>query len=126
MEIVGRTGSPLSAIQHICRLDWLIAIPEVSRLERFALRPETRSFNTATSMGRLSPNILLSFAQFEREVTAERIRDKVAASRKKGMWMDGAPPYGDRVDSRKLVVDEDAAEHVRWIFTHFLEVGSSS
>jgi site-specific DNA recombinase len=66
----------------------------------------TQSFNTTTSMGRLTLNILLSFAQFEREVTAERIRDKVAASRKKGMWMGGVPPYGYRVENRKLVVDE--------------------
>ena len=68
----------------------------------------TQAFNTTTSMGRLTLNILLSFAQFEREVTAERIRDKVAASRKKGMWMGGVPPYGYRVENRKLLVDEDA------------------
>jgi DNA invertase Pin-like site-specific DNA recombinase len=67
----------------------------------------TQSFNTTTSMGRLTLNILLSFAQFEREVTAERIRDKVRASRMKGMWMGGVPPYGYRVEGRKLVVDED-------------------
>ncbi|WCR09684.1 recombinase family protein [Paracoccus stylophorae] len=84
----------------------------------------TQSFNTTTSMGRLTLNILLSFAQFEREVTAERIRDKVAASRKKGMWMGGVPPYGYRVENRKLVVDEEAAGHVRWIFARFLEIGS--
>jgi DNA invertase Pin-like site-specific DNA recombinase len=84
----------------------------------------TQSFNTTTSMGRLTLNILLSFAQFEREVTAERIRDKVAASRKKGMWMGGVPPYGYRVENRKLVVDEEAAAHVRWIFARFLEIGS--
>src|SRR6056297_669219 len=86
----------------------------------------TQSFNTTTSMGRLTLNILLSFAQFEREVTAERIRDKVAASRKKGMWMGGVPPYGYRVDNRKLVVDDKAAEHVRWIFARFLEIGSGT
>ncbi len=84
----------------------------------------TQSFNTTTSMGRLTLNILLSFAQFEREVTAERIRDKVAASRKKGMWMGGVPPYGYRVENRKLVVDEEHAEHVRWVFDRFLEIGS--
>jgi DNA invertase Pin-like site-specific DNA recombinase len=84
----------------------------------------TQSFNTTTSMGRLTLNILLSFAQFEREVTAERIRDKVAASRKKGMWMGGVPPYGYRVENRKLVVDEEAAKHVRWIFGRFIEIGS--
>ncbi|WP_323019289.1 recombinase family protein [Pararhodobacter sp.] len=84
----------------------------------------TQSFNTTTSMGRLTLNILLSFAQFEREVTAERIRDKVAASRKRGMWMGGVPPFGYRVEDRKLLVDEDTAAHVRWIFARFLEIGS--
>ena len=84
----------------------------------------TQSFNTTTSMGRLTLNILLSFAQFEREVTAERIRDKVAASRKKGMWMGGVPPFGYRVANRKLLVDEAAAAHVRWIFGRFIEIGS--
>lgn len=84
----------------------------------------TQSFNTTTSMGRLTLNILLSFAQFEREVTAERIRDKVAASRKKGIWMGGVPPFGYRVENRKLLVDEEKAAHVRWIFTRFIEIGS--
>ncbi len=84
----------------------------------------TQSFNTTTSMGRLTLNILLSFAQFEREVTAERIRDKIAASRRKGMWMGGNPPFGYRVENRKLVVDDESAAHVRWIFARFLEIGS--
>jgi len=84
----------------------------------------TQSFNTTTSMGRLTLNILLSFAQFEREVTAERIRDKIAASRRKGIWRGGVPPYGYRVESRKLVADADRAAHVRWIFARFLEIGS--
>lgn len=84
----------------------------------------TQSFTTTTSMGRLTLNILLSFAQFEREVTGERIRDKIAASRRKGMWMGGVPPFGYRVESRKLIIDEDAARHVRWIFSRFLEIGS--
>jgi site-specific DNA recombinase len=86
----------------------------------------TQSFNTTTSMGRLTLNILLSFAQFEREVTAERIRDKVRASRMKGMWMGGVPPYGYRVEDRKLVVDEEQAVHVRWIFDRFFEIGSGT
>ena len=86
----------------------------------------TQQFNTTTSMGRLTLNILLSFAQFEREVTAERIRDKVAASRKKGIWMGGVPPYGYRVENRKLVVDEEKAEHVRWMFARFVEIGSAT
>ena len=72
----------------------------------------TQSFNTTTSMGRLTLNILLSFAQFEREVIGERIRDKVAASRKKGMWMGGFVPLGYEVRDRKLVINEAEAETV--------------
>jgi DNA invertase Pin-like site-specific DNA recombinase len=86
----------------------------------------TQSFNTTTSMGRLTLNILLSFAQFEREVTAERIRDKVAASRRKGMWMGGVPRYGYRVENRKLITDEERAAHVRWAFERFIKVGSGT
>ena len=86
----------------------------------------TQSFNTTTSMGRLTLNILLSFAQFEREVTAERIRDKVAASRKKGMWMGGYVPLGYDVVDRKLIVNEDEAAQVRRIFERFVELGSAT
>ena len=86
----------------------------------------TQTFNTTTSMGRLTLNILLSFAQFEREVTAERIRDKFRASRMKGMWMGGNPPYGYRVEDRKLVIDEEHGARVRWIFARFLEIGSGT
>jgi site-specific DNA recombinase len=84
----------------------------------------TQSFNTTTSMGRLTLNVLLSFAQFEREVTSERIRDKVAASKRKGMWMGGPVPLGYRLDSRKLLIDENEAETVRLIFRRYLELGS--
>ena len=84
----------------------------------------TQSFNTTTSMGRLTLNILLSFAQFEREVIGERIRDKFAASRKKGMWMGGWAPLGYRVENRKLLIDEPEAEKVRWIFTRYVQTGS--
>ncbi|MCT8329359.1 recombinase family protein [Albidovulum sediminis] len=86
----------------------------------------TQSFNTTTSMGRLTLNILLSFAQFEREVTAERIRDKFRASRQKGMWMGGVPPLGYVVKDRKLVEDPEAAAQVRWVFARFLEIGSGT
>src|SRR3954471_23266831 len=72
----------------------------------------TQQFNTTSSMGRLTLNILLSFAQFEREVTGERIRDKIAASKKKGMWMGGQPPLGYDVKDRKLVVNMQEAETV--------------
>ena len=84
----------------------------------------TQAFNTATSMGRLTLNVLLSFAQFEREVTGERIRDKIAASKKKGMWMGGYPPLGYDVKDRKLVVNEAEAETVRSIFRRYQELGS--
>ena len=86
----------------------------------------TQSFNTTTSMGRLTLNILLSFAQFECEVTAERIRDKVKASRMKGMWMGGYVPLGYDVQDRKLVVNEQDAGSVRRIFDRFVEVGSAT
>ena len=86
----------------------------------------TQSFNTTTSMGRLTLNILLSFAQFEREVTAERIRDKVKASRMKGIFMGGTPPYGYKPKDRKLVIDEEEAKNVRWIFSRFVETGSAT
>ena len=86
----------------------------------------TQSFNTTTSMGRLTLNILLSFAQFEREVIGERIRDKFAASRRKGMWMGGVPPLGYDVVARKLVVNTPEADLVRHIFERFLKVGSAT
>lgn len=86
----------------------------------------TQSFNTTTSMGRLTLNILLSFAQFEREVIGERIRDKFAASRARGMWMGGHPPLGYEVRDRKLVVNETEAAMVRMIFERFLRVGSAT
>ena len=84
----------------------------------------TQAFNTTTSMGRLTLNVLLSFAQFEREVTGERIRDKIAASKKKGMWMGGQPSLGYDVRERKLVVNEAEAATVRHIFQRYLELGA--
>ncbi len=84
----------------------------------------TQAFNTTTSMGRLTLNVLLSFAQFEREVTGERIRDKIAASKKKGIWMGGVVSLGFRVENRALHVVEDHAEFVRAIFRRYIEVGS--
>jgi DNA invertase Pin-like site-specific DNA recombinase len=84
----------------------------------------TQSFNTTTSMGRLTLNMLLSFAQFEREVTAERIRDKIAASKAKGMWMGGTPPLGYRPDGRSLAIVEEHASVVRDIFRRYLELGN--
>ena len=84
----------------------------------------TQQFNTTTSMGRLTLNVLLSFAQFEREVTGERIRDKIAASKRKGMWMGGYAPLGYDVRGRRLVLNPAEAETVRHIYQRYLELGS--
>ena len=88
----------------------------------------TQAFNTTNSMGRLTLNVLLSFAQFEREVTGERIRDKIAASKKKGMWMGGNLPFGYDLPTdpatRALVVNAGAAEQVRGLFARYLTLGS--
>ena len=83
----------------------------------------TQQFNTTTSMGRLTLNVLLSFAQFEREVTGERIRDKIAASKRKGIWMGGLVPLGYEVRDRQLVINEAEATTVRHIFTLYCELG---
>ena len=82
----------------------------------------TQAFNTTTSMGRLTLNVLLSFAQFEREVTAERIRDKIAASKRKGMWMGGLPPLGYDAKERRLVTNEAEADTVRTLFHRYLKL----
>jgi DNA invertase Pin-like site-specific DNA recombinase len=84
----------------------------------------TQQFNTTTSMGRLTLNILLSFAQFEREVTGERIRDKFAASKKKGMWMGGNVPFGYRVENRQLVIEPTEAAALREIYRQYLKLGN--
>lgn len=83
----------------------------------------TQQFNTTSSMGRLTLNVLLSFAQFEREVTGERIRDKIAASKRKGMWMGGMVPLGYDLKDRHLIINKQEAEHVREIFRLYLELG---
>ena len=84
----------------------------------------TQSFNTTSSMGRLTLNVLLSFAQFEREVTGERIRDKISASKKKGIRMGGPVPLGYRLHEKKLVIDETEASTVRHIFESYLRHGT--
>src|SRR6186997_2488451 len=86
----------------------------------------TQQFNTTTSMGRLTLNVLLSFAQFERELASERIRDKFAASRRKGMWMGGTIPLGYDVKDRKLLINGEEAEQVRLIFRRYLSLGCVS
>jgi site-specific DNA recombinase len=84
----------------------------------------TQAFNTTTSMGRLTLNVLLSFAQFEREVTGERIRDKIAASKRKGIWMGGVVPLGYRVENRALHVVEEHAAFICDLYRRYLEIGS--
>lgn len=84
----------------------------------------TQQFNTNTSMGRLTLTVLLSFAQFEPEVTGERIRDKIAASKRKGMWIGGLVPLGYEVHDRRLVINPSEAETVRQIFQRYCELGS--
>jgi len=83
----------------------------------------TQQFNTTTSMGRLTLNVLLSFAQFEREVTGERIRDKIAASKRKGMWMGGNVPLGYDLKDRKLIINEEEARVVCEIYRQYLRLG---
>lgn len=99
-------------------------IVEVFDRHRVSFVSITQAFNTTSSMGRLTLNMLLSFAQFEREVTGERIRDKIAASKQKGMWMGGLPPLGYDVRDRKLVVNEAEAETVKYILHRYHELGS--
>src|SRR5437868_5257923 len=84
----------------------------------------TQQFNTTTSMGRLTLNVLLSFAQFEREVTSERIRDKIAASKRKGLWVGGMAPLGYDTKDRKITVNEAEADRVRTIFRSYLKLAS--
>lgn len=99
---------------------------EVFEQHRVSFVSVTQNFNTTNSMGRLMLNILLSFAQFEREVTGERIRDKITASKRKGMWMGGIPPLGYDVENRRLVPNEREARIIRHIFQRFVELGSST
>src|SRR6201981_2688421 len=96
---------------------------EIFAAEDVSFVSVTQQFNTTSSMGRLTLNVLLSFAQFEREVTGERIRDKIAASKKKGMWMGGNVPLGYDADARALVINPAEAETVRCIFALYREFG---
>lgn len=101
-------------------------IMEVFDRHKVSFVSVTQHFNTDTSMGRLILNILQSFAQFEREMTTERIRDKFAASKRKGMWMGGVPPLGYDVHNRKLEMNPREAEIVQYIFHRFIEIGSAT
>src|ERR1700678_860264 len=106
------------SLADFAKLVELFDEPEVSFIS------VTQAFNTTTSMGRLTLNMLLSFAQFEREITGERIRDKVAASKKRGIWMGGAVPLAYRVEDRALHVVESEAEFVPALYPRYLELGS--
>ncbi|MBK9624963.1 MAG: recombinase family protein [Rhodocyclaceae bacterium] len=99
---------------------------EVFERHKVSFVSVTQQFNTTTSMGRLMLNILLSFAQFEREVTGERIRDKIAASKAKGMWMGGYPPLGYRIEDRRLIVMDVEADLVKRIFKDFVACRSTT
>lgn len=103
-----------------------IKLMELFDRQKVSFVSVTQHFNTDTSMGRLTLNILQSFAQFEREMTAERIRDKFAASKRKGMWMGGVPPLGYDVRKRKLEINPQEAEIVQYIFHRYIEMGSTT
>ena len=112
-------------VDRLTRSLWDFAkIVEVFDAHGVSFVSVTQSFNTTSSMGRLTLNMLLSFAQFEREVTSERIRDKIAASKKKGMWMGGGVPLGYEATGRTLKINEAEAETVRYIFRRYLELKS--
>jgi site-specific DNA recombinase len=128
MEDVGTGKVDIIVVYKVDRLTRSLAdfakIVEVLDARGASFVSITQQFNTTTSMGRLTLNVLLSFAQFEREVTGERIRDKIAASKRKGMWMGGLPPLGYDVQDRKLLINEAEAETVRHIFRRYVELGS--
>jgi DNA invertase Pin-like site-specific DNA recombinase len=98
-------------------------IVELFDAHRVSFVSVTQQFNTTSSMGRLTLNVLLSFAQFERDITGERIRDKIAASKKKGMWMGGFVPFGYEANERRLVTNPEEAQTIRRIFDLYLELG---
>jgi DNA invertase Pin-like site-specific DNA recombinase len=117
----------------VYKVDWLTRsladfakIVEIFDTHKVSFVSVTQQFNTTTSMGRLTLNVLLSFAQFEREVTGERIRDKIAASKRKGMWMGGTVPLGYDLRARKLVINDYEAERIREIFSGYLRLGCVS
>ena len=128
LEVIGAGRIDIVVVYKVDRLTRSLAdfakLVELFDAHEVSFVSVTQSFNTTTSMGRLTLNVLLSFAQFEREVTGERIRDKIAASKKKGMWMGGVVPLGYRVEARKLVVEEEEAKLVRKIFERYVALGS--
>jgi len=130
LDDIDRGGVDVVLVYKIDRLTRSLAdfakIVECFEKRSVSFVSVTQAFNTTSSMGRLTLNVLLSFAQFEREVTAERIRDKFSASRQKGIFMGGNPPLGYDPRDRKLVINEAEARTVRLIFQRYLELGSVS
>src|ERR1700731_2609753 len=116
--VVYKVDRPTRSLAHFAKLGETFVAHGVSFVS------VTQSFNTTTSMGRLTLNVLSSFAQFEREVTGERIRDKIAASKRKGVWMGGCPSIGYDVRDRRLVVNQAEAETVRHVYQRYLKVDS--
>ncbi|MFD1702618.1 recombinase family protein [Methylopila henanensis] len=130
LELVRSRGVDVIVVYKVDRLTRSLAdfakLVELFDASGVSFVSVTQSFNTTTSMGRLTLNMLLSFAQFEREVTGERIRDKIAASKKRGIWVGGVVPLGYRVQAKKLQIDEAEAATVRLIFERYLALGSLS
>ncbi|GBD49558.1 recombinase family protein [Methylopila sp. Yamaguchi] len=130
LELVRSRGVDVIVVDKVDRLTRSLAdfakLVELFDASGVSFVSVTQSFNTTTSMGRLTLNMLLSFAQFEREVTGERIRDKIAASKKRGIWVGGVVPLGYRVEAKKLQIDEAEAATVRLIFERYLALGSLS
>lgn len=128
MEDMGKAEIDIIVVYKIDRLTRSLAdfakLTEVLDRHSVSFVAVTQQFNTSTSMGRLTLNVLLSFAQFEREVAGERIRDKIAASKRRGMWMGGHPPLGYEVKERKLVVIPEEAETVRLLFRRYIALRS--
>jgi len=127
LAAIGESHIDVVVVYKVDRLTRSLAdfakMVELFDAHRVSFVAVTQQFNTTTSMGRLTLNVLLSFAQFEREVTGERIRDKIAASKKKGMWMGGVPPLGYDVRERQLVINRAEADTVRSIYLRYLELG---
>jgi site-specific DNA recombinase len=112
------TGSPTRSLADLAK------IVEIFDAKGVSFVSVTQQFNTTTSMGGLTLNVLSSFTQFEREVASERVHGKITASKKKGMWMGGVPPLGYAIGDRKLIVVEPEAENVRHVFRRYAALGS--
>src|SRR5262249_8219099 len=123
-----RRGGALIVVYKVDRLTRSLAdfakLVELFDKHNVSFVSVTQQFNTTTSMGRLTLNVLLSFAQFEREVTSERIRDKISASKRKGLWVGGMVPLGYDSNKRRITVNEAEADRVRMIFRSYLKLGS--